>query len=379
MHLGEVLKLGQSIWMDALRRRMLTSGELRSLVEDVGLRGLTSNPTIFRDAIAGSDDYDAALEDLVRRERLPAIDLYTALVVEDIRGAADVLRPVYESSGRLDGYVCLEVTPSLAHDTQKTLAEARALWQRVGRDNLMIKVPGTREGIAAVTALIEEGINVNITLLFSEAVYRQVADAYLRGLEARAARGGALDRVASVASVFVSRIDTLADARIAERAQSAPGAERREIESLVGQVAIANAKIVYQAYREIGSSPRMAALAARGARPQRPLWASTSTKDPRRRDVVYVEELIGEGTVSTLPPATLKAFLDHGRVRPSLEEDLDGARRVLDALARHGISFDALAAELLVDGLAKFAASADDLLRVLEERRAAILRSAEAA
>jgi transaldolase/glucose-6-phosphate isomerase len=379
MHLGEVSKLGQSIWIDALRRRMLTSGELRSLVEDVGLRGLTSNPTIFRDAIAGSADYDAALEDLVLQQRLSAIDLYTALVVDDIRGAADVLRPVYEASRRLDGYACLEVTPALAHDTPQTLAEARALWRQVGRDNLMVKVPGTTEGIAAVPTLIEEGINVNITLLFSESAYRKVADAYLTGLEARAARGESLDHVASVASVFVSRIDTLVDHRLEERARAAPEPERAELASLVGRVATANAKIVHQAYREIVSSPRWAALAARGARPQRPLWASMSTKDPRRRDVFYVEELIGKGTVSTLPPATLKAFLDHGRARPSLEEDLEGARRVLDALARHGISIDAIAGELLVDGVAKFAASADDLMRVLEQRRAAILRSAKAA
>jgi transaldolase len=379
MHLGQVLKLGQSIWIDALRRRMLTSGELRSLVEDDGLRGLTSNPTIFRDAIAGSSDYDAALEDLVRRERLSARDLYTALTVEDIRGAADVLRPVYEASRGLDGYACLEVTPALAHDTPETLAEARALWQQVGRDNLMIKVPGTPAGIAAVPTLIEEGINVNITLLFSEAAYRAVADAYLTGLEARVARGEALDDVASVASVFVSRIDALVDPRLEERARTAPEPERAEIASLVGRVAIANAKVIYQAYQEIVSSPRMGALAPCGARPQRPLWASTSTKDPRRRDVVYVEELIGEGTVSTLPPATLKAFLDHGRVRPSLEEDMEGARRVLDALARHGVSIDAIAGELLVDGLARFAASADELLRVLDQRRAAILRSAKAA
>jgi transaldolase/glucose-6-phosphate isomerase len=379
MHLGQTLKLGQSIWIDALRRQMLTSGELRALVEDEGLRGLTSNPTIFRDAIAGSSDYDEALEDLVRRERLPAIDLYTTLAVEDIRGAADVLRPVYEASNRLDGYACLEVSPALAHDTPETITEARSLWRKVGRENLMVKVPATPEGIAAVPTLLEEGINVNITLIFSEAAYRAVAEAYLAGLEARAARGGAIDRAASVASVFVSRIDALVDKRIAERARTAPEPARTELASLVGRVAIANAKILYQAFREIASSPRMAALAARGAHLQRPLWASTSTKDPRLRDVIYVEELVGADTVSTLPPATLRAFLDHGRVRPSLEEDVEGARRVLDTLARHGISLDAIAGELLVEGLGKFAASAEDLLRVLEERRAAILRSAEAA
>jgi transaldolase/glucose-6-phosphate isomerase len=376
MRLDEVSKLGQSIWIDALRRRMLTTGELDRLVEEVGIRGVTSNPTIFQQAIAGSDDYDTDIEEGVRGRGLSAMELYDEIVTRDTRAAADVLRPVYEVSARRDGYVSLEVSPSLAHDKARTIAEARQLWERVGRENLMIKVPGTSDGIAAMQELTTQGINVNVTLLFSREAYLRVADAYLSGLEEREERGAPIGHAASVASVFVSRVDALVDKRLAALAAKADGPTREKIASLTGRAGIANAKLIYQAYKTIASGPRVTELSARDARMQRVLWASTGTKDPRLRDTTYVEELIGPDTVSTLPPATLQAFVDHGRVRPSLEEDVDDARRVLDTLAEVGVSLDAIAEDLLTDGIAKFAASADELMRLLDQRRAAILRAA---
>jgi H+-transporting ATPase len=376
MRLDDVTKLGQSIWLDSIRRHLLTGGELSRLVTQEGVRGVTSNPSIFRDAIAGSTDYDAELEGRVRAGHASAVELYTDLVVEDIRGAADVLRPVYDTSARRDGYVSLEVSPALAHDTAGTIARARALWQRVARDNLMIKVPATPEGIAALPALLAEGVNVNVTLLFARGTYRRVAEAYLAGLEAFGAKGGALDRLASVASIFVSRLDVLVDRTIEERANRVRGPEKAALEELVGRVAIANAKLLYQDYLEMLRGPRFQALAARGAGPQRVLWASTSTKDPRRSDVLYVEALMGPGTVDTVPPATLHALLDHGRARASLEEDVDGARRVLDALARAGISLDACTDELLEEGVAGFQKAFDELMDAIEQRRAGTLGSA---
>src|SRR4051794_14212440 len=306
---------GQSVWLDYIRRSLITSGELRRLIEDDGLRGVTSNPTIFEKAIAGSADYQELLEAPESRG-LDARSLYERLAVRDIQDVADALRPVYQETDRRDGYVSLEVSPRLAHDTAGTLEEARRLWRTVGRDNLMIKVPATPQGIDAVEALIAEGINVNATLLFALDAYQRIAEAYLAGLERFVAGGGDPGRVAGVASFFISRIDTAVEAVIDERlAATTAAGEQALLHSLSGKVAIANAKLAYQRHREIFAGPRWQALAGRGARSQRLLWASTGTKNPRYADVIYVEELIGPDTVNTMPPATLDAFRDHGRPR----------------------------------------------------------------
>jgi transaldolase/glucose-6-phosphate isomerase len=361
--LRQLRELGQSVWLDHIRRSLLTSGELARLVDEDGLRGVTSNPSIFEKAIAGSTDYREALETLATRRDLDPKAIYEALAIQDVQGAADLLRPVYDSSRRRDGYVSLEVSPELAHDTAGTLAEARRLWRSVGRDNVMIKVPATAAGIPAVRQLIADGINVNVTLLFAQSAYEAVADAYMAGLEAYAAAGGDPSRVASVASFFVSRIDTLVDALVKERLQATRDHEAQALlRGLLGKVAIANARLTYQRYRELGRSSRWQALAARGAQTQRLLWASTSTKNPAYRDVVYVEELIGPDTVNTMPPATLDAFRDHGRVRPSLEEGLEEAHGTMASLESAGISMAAATGRLLEDGVRLFAEAFAKLL-----------------
>jgi transaldolase / glucose-6-phosphate isomerase len=369
--------LGQSIWLDFIRRNMITGGELARLVERDGVAGVTSNPTIFEKAITGSDDYDAQIQEILRPSPdLPARALYERLVVKDIQDVADILRGVHDRTDGDDGYVSLEVSPGVAHDTQATIAEARHLWDAVGRPNLMIKVPGTAAGVPAVRALIAEGVNVNITLLFGQKMYEAVAWAYIEGLEARRARpdaAGRAGRMASVASFFVSRIDTKVDALLEEKLKTARGPDRTRLEGLLGKVAVANARVAYQIYKGIVSSARWQALAAgeRGARPQRLLWASTSVKDPRYRDVMYVEELIGPDTIDTVPVETLSAFRDHGRVRPSLEADLDGARRTLAELEDVGISLQKVTDELVEEGVRKFQEPFDKLLGALERRRRA--------
>jgi transaldolase / glucose-6-phosphate isomerase len=365
-------KYGQSIWLDYIRRHLLRSGEFARLVREDGIRGVTSNPSIFEKAIAGSTDYGPALERYEKNKDETASTIYEQLAIEDIQQAADILRPVYDEADRGDGYVSMEVSPYLAHDTQATIDEATRLWSKVCRDNLMIKVPATPEGIPAVRQLISQGINVNITLLFSRAACRLVMDAYMDGLEALAARGGDLTRIASVASMFVSRLDVLVDPILEARA----GADEAELRGLVGKVAIANAKLAYQDWKELGRGPRWQALAARGARVQRRLWASTSTKDPRLQDVLYVESLIGPDTVDTIPPATLDAFRDHGKAGSRLEENVDEARRVMATLARAGISIDDLTARLLDDGVKEFSAAFDALLGSIEKKRQGVLKSA---
>jgi transaldolase/glucose-6-phosphate isomerase len=359
---------GQSVWLDYIRRSLITSGELRRLIDHDGLHGLTSNPSIFEKAITGSSDYN----DLLRAPGARALDpktLYERLAVRDIQDAADLLRPVYDRTNRGDGYVSLEVAPSLAFDTTATLDEARRLWRWVARENVMIKVPATAAGIPAIAQLIGEGINVNATLLFARDAYEQVAEAYLAGLERLVAGGGDPSRIASVASFFVSRIDAAVDALIAERLASA-GHDRSAVlsRSLVGQVAIANAKLAYQRFQEIFRGPRWAGLADRGARPQRLLWASTGTKNPSYSDVVYAEALIGPDTVDTFPPATLDAFRDHGRPRPSLLEDVDGARDTMATLAEVGISMKEVTDRLLSDGVRLFAEAFDKLLSAVERQ-----------
>jgi len=358
---------GQSVWLDYIRRHLITSGDLRRLVESDGLGGLTSNPAIFEKAIAGSSDYHDALRQLAVRGGCDPKTAYETLAIEDVRGAAAVLREVYDATDGRDGYVSLEVSPLLAHDADGTIAEARRLWSALGSPNAMIKVPATAEGISAIRTLIADGINVNVTLLFSQAAYEAVADAFMSGLEARAARGGDISGIASVASFFVSRIDVAADARIAERAKAAlTAAERAAVQRLSGTVAIANAKLAYQRYQTLVRSPRWQALAARGARPQRLLWASTGTKNPAYRDTLYVEELVGPDTVNTMPPATLDAVRDHGVIKPSLEEDVEGARRDVAALANAGISLDEITTDLLTDALRLFEEPFRKLLDVID-------------
>jgi len=364
--LKALTRFGQSVWLDYIRRSLLTSGELKRLIEQDGLRGMTSNPAIFEKAIAGSTDYSQALAELAGRPGLDAKAIYEQLAIRDIQDAADALRSVYDQTNRRDGYVSLEVSPYLAHKTQETIDEALRLWKAVGRENLMIKVPGTVEGIPAIRQLIGRGINVNVTLLFAQDVYEEVAEAFISGLEDLAQRGGDVSRVASVASFFVSRIDTLIDGELAGRIQGAASPEECALlAGLEGKVAIANAKLVYRRYREIISGPRWQALAQRGAQTQRLLWASTSTKNPAYRDVLYVEELIGPDTVNTIPPATFDAFRDHGVPRASLEEDVAAAQRTMEDLARAGISIKSATDRLTEEGVKLFADAFDKLLAAI--------------
>jgi transaldolase / glucose-6-phosphate isomerase len=360
---------GQSVWLDFIRRSLIASGELKRLVEEDGVGGVTSNPAIFEKAIDGSADYASAIQEI--SDRHPGLDakaVYERLAIKDIQDAADVLRRVYDRTGSQDGYVSLEVSPDLANDTNGTLAEARQLWTTVARPNVMIKVPATPGGLPAIRTLISEGINVNVTLLFARDSYEAVAHAYIDGLEARNAAGQPLARVASVASFFVSRIDTLVDSLINEKLKTAAGADKVRLERLVGNVAIANAKLAYQSYKRIFAGPRWEALQAKDAQRQRVLWASTGSKNPHYSDVLYVEELIGPDTVNTVPPATLAAFRDHGRPRASLEEDVADAMQLLDDLERSGISLRKVTDDLLTDGVSKFVEPFTKLLGAVERR-----------
>ena len=367
---------GQSLWLDYIRRHLLESGEFARLVREDGIRGVTSNPSIFEKAIAGSTDYGPALERFEKRKDETAIAIYEHLAVEDIQAAADILRSVYDDSDRSDGYVSMEVSPYLAHDSRATVDEATRLWKTVNRENLLIKVPATAEGLVAIPQLIGQGINVNVTLLFSRAVCRQVGEAYMAGLEALAKQGGDLSRVASVASMFVSRLDVLVDPMLETPVRATSSSEQSQSHTIVGKVAIANARLAYQDWKELCHGARWQALRSRGARVQRLLWASTSSKDPRFRDVLYVESLIGADTVDTIPPATLDAFRDHGRAESRLEDDLVDSKHVLDTLARCGISLDDLTARLLDDGVKQFSAAFDSLLASIEKKREGVLDSA---
>jgi transaldolase/glucose-6-phosphate isomerase len=367
--LKALIKFGQSVWLDYIRRNLLTTGELKRLIEEDGLRGMTSNPTIFEKAITGSTDYEQTLQELEKRKDLDAKGRYEELAIKDIQDAADFLRPVYEQSKKRDGYVSLEVSPYLAHKTQETMDEARRLWKRVGRENVMIKVPGTPEGIPAYQQLISEGININVTLLFALDVYVKVAEAYIAGLEQYTKNGGDVSRMASVASFFISRIDTLIDSELDEKIKNTSNAgEQAALRNLKGKVAIANGKITYQRYKQIFSGPRWQALASRGGQTQRVLWASTSTKNPAYGDVYYVEELIGPDTVDTIPPATFDAFRDHGKPRASLEENIQAAHDTMQGLERAGISMKAATDKLTEDGVKQFADAFDKLLAAVEKR-----------
>jgi transaldolase len=369
--LKELIKFGQSVWLDYIRRDLLTSGELKRLIEEDGLRGMTSNPSIFEKAITGSTEYTKTLEELEKRKDLDAKGRYEELAIKDIQDAADFLRPVYEQTKKRDGYVSLEVSPYLAHKTQETLDEARRLWKRVGRENLMVKVPGTPEGIPAFQQLISEGININVTLLFAFDVYVRVAEAYIAGLEAFAKSGGDASRIASVASFFISRIDTLLDGEIDAKLKTTTNAgDQALLRSLHGKVAIANGKLTYQRYKQIFSGPRWDALASRGAQTQRVLWASTSTKNPAYSDVYYVEELIGPDTVDTIPPATFDAFRDHGKPRASLEENVQAAQETMQGLEKAGISMKAATDKLTIAGVKQFSDDFDKLLDAVKNRAA---------
>ena len=361
--------LGQSIWLDYLRRNALENGELQQLIDQDGLSGITSNPSIFDKAIIDSNDYDNAIHALALKNK-SIEEIYQALTVEDIQRAADLFRPVFDRLEGGDGFVSLEVSPKLAHDAAGTIKEARLLWAAVNRPNLFIKVPATREGLPAIQQLIGEGINVNITLLFGLPRYREVAEAYLLGLEILATQGKPLAQVSSVASFFLSRIDVLIDPFL-ENLQQGKNTIARDAAELHGQVAIASAKVAYQIYHEIFSGERFQKLAQMGARTQRLLWASTGTKNPEYSDVKYVEPLIGRETINTVPPETLNAYRDHGNPSSQLEKDVQKARHVLEGLHQVGIDLDVMTQKLEDEGVAKFSKSFEHLMTALLEKRAA--------
>jgi transaldolase len=365
-----LLELGQSIWLDYLRRGMLRSGELAQLIAD-GLRGMTSNPTIFEQAIGGSADYDDALAVMAGSSRSDA-EIFEALAVEDVRGAADLFRPVYDRWNGGDGFVSIEVSPGLARDTRGTIAEAERLWRAVDRPNVMIKIPGTEEGWPAIGRCLAAGININITLLFSVEHYRKVAEAYLAALEERVSKGEPIDRIASVASFFVSRVDTEVDVRLAR-------IDKTEGKKLAGTIGIANARLAYAAFEKIIATDRWRRLAAKGAKVQRPLWASTGTKNPAYSDVLYLNELIGRDTINTVPPETLRKFEDHGTVAPTLAGHEDAASRRMEQLAQAGVDFDDVTSVLEAEGIEKFSKSYAALIDTIGKKREKLRSGAAAA
>jgi transaldolase len=364
--LVELGTCGQSAWYDNIRRALIASGELQRMIEQDNVTGVTSNPSIFEKAIAGSDDYQEAIAGLVAKGATTE-EIYEALAFEDIAATADLLRPVYDRAQGDDGYVSIEVSPHLAQDTEGTMAQAKRIFRTLERPNVMIKVPATPAGLPAITALIADGVNVNVTLIFAVDGYEQVAEAYLAGLEGRLARGRSLGKVASVASFFVSRIDTIVDKWLERHGHATP--------DLLGKAAVASAKLVYEKYRAIFGGDRFAALKAEGARVQRPLWGSTSTKNPAYSDVLYVEELIGPDTVNTIPHQTLGAFRDHGRAGPTLTKDVDAAHATLARLAELGLDMTGVTDELQEQGVLAFARAFDSLMASIEEKRRAFLQA----
>lgn len=361
-NLNDLAARGQAVWLDFVDRTFLAEGGLKQLVDQDGLTGVTSNPSIFEKAMGHGDAYDAALAEFDKANPdASTMARYEHLAIQDIQAAADTLRPVYDKLDAKDGYVSLEVSPYLANDTDATIAEAAKLWAAVDRPNLMIKIPGTAAGVPAIAATIDAGINVNVTLLFAVEAYKAVAMAYVEGLEKRAARGEPIDRIASVASFFVSRIDGKIDDKIAQFKQRG-GDDANALDALRGKVAIANAKVAYAWYQDFVTSNRWQALAAKGAMPQRLLWASTSTKDPSYPDTLYVDSLIGADTINTIPPKTMDAFRDHGTLADTLTQDVDAARHVLTETERLGLDLDGVTGALVREGVASFAKSFDDLL-----------------
>lgn len=368
----EVMKLGQSIWYDNIRRAMLVSGDLKMKIEQDDLRGVTSNPTIFEKAITGSTDYDEQMRSLINAGK-SVKEIYEALVIDDIGRAADILKPVYDKTDGVDGYISLEVNPRLAYDTKGTIEEADRLFHTLGRKNVMIKIPAAQEGLPAIEEAIYRGINVNVTMIFSIENYEQVANAFIKGLERRDAEGKTVDHIASVASFFVSRVDTMIDADLEYRARHSAANEKAALENLCGKAAIANAKLAYLRFKEIFHGERFATLKAKGAQVQRPLWASTGTKNPKYSDVLYVDSLIGPDTVNTVPPATYTAFRDHGKVALTLEQGLNECRETISKLAELGIDLKEVTAKLQSDGLASFVGSFDTLVESIEAKRDALV------
>ncbi len=363
----KLLEAGQSVWYDNIQRRLLKNGELAGMIERGEIRGVTSNPTIFMHAIAKSSDYDQSLLAFAA-SRLSAEEVFFTLAVEDIQAATDLFLPLYQESKGGDGYVSLEVSPYLANDTAASLAQALQLWKRVGRPNLMIKIPATKAGLPAITEAIAAGLNVNVTLIFALERYGEVMEAYQAGLEKRVAAGLPIDSIASVASFFVSRVDTKIDGQLAAMIERG-GVRAEKVAKLQGKAAIANARLAYAEFKKVSSAERFQKLKALGGRVQRPLWASTSTKNPAYRDVIYVEELIGPDTVNTMPPQTVVAFLDHGKVRLSLEENLEGARQTLADLEALGISMSEVTAQLEAEGVKSFSDAFTVLLQVVDKCR----------
>jgi transaldolase len=370
-HLVEIANLGQSIWMDNLTRDLIESGDLKQMIETSGLRGITSNPAIFEKAINGNKIYDADIEAGIKAGK-STLEIYESLIFDDIRHACDIFQPVYEQSNRLDGYISIEVPPNIARDTEKTIAEARRYYKQIGRENVMIKIPGTPEGLPAVEQAIADGINVNVTLLFSVQSYIDTAWTYIRGLEQRAAKGQDISRVASVASFFLSRIDANIDGKINAllKAGAPDQIVRAKLEAVQGKVAIANAKIAYQEYKKIIATDRWQALAAKGARVQRLLWASTSTKNPNYSDVMYVDELVGADTVNTLPPSTIEACADHCNVADRIETGVEDAYTLIESLKDPDvdINLETVMDELLAEGIDKFIQPFNSLMAALEEK-----------
>jgi transaldolase len=374
--LQDLHKIGQSVWLDFITRQFMADGKLSALIANDGLSGVTSNPTIFQKAIAGGKEYDATIARLIRDGKKSA-DIFDALSIEDIQRACDLFRPVYDGTKGADGFVSLEVNPHLARDTQGTLSEARRLFRAVNRPNVMIKIPGTREGLPAVEQALGDGININVTLIFALERYQEVMDAWLRGLDRLAKSGKPLSSVSSVASFFVSRVDTLVDGRLEKLPHPQPlslqgEGGRRPGEGLLGKAAIANARLAYAMFLKTKASARFQALSAKGARVQRPLWASTSTKNPKYRDVIYVEELIGEETVNTLPLATVDAVRDHAKIQMALPGDVKAAEKVVQDLAKAGIPMDQVTRQLEEEGLQSFTASYDDLIKSLDQKQEAL-------
>ncbi len=368
----ELKVLGQSVWYDTIDRVQLVSGLFKKLLDEDGVVGVTSNPTIFQKSISQGDVYDEQMTQLIK-ERKSTNEIYEALVIKDITTVADMLRPIYDSTNRQDGFVSLEVSPDLAHDTEGTLSEVRRFWKLVDRPNLMIKIPATPEGIPAVRQSLTEGVNINITLIFSLDDYRKVADAFVSALEDRNAEGKDINHIASVASFFVSRVDTLVDRLLEDKIKAtSDSTERQKLKSLEGKAAIANARLVYQEFKHIFSTPRFETLRHSGAHVQRPLWASTSTKNPAYRDVLYAEELIGPNTVDTMPLETVENFRDHGRVNLTVEKDIPQAKAELAALEEVGIHYDQVTKQLQDEGVQKFADSYHELFQGIESKKQAI-------
>jgi len=368
----ELQKYGQSVWYDNIDRAQLVSGQFKRMLTEDGIQGVTSNPTIFGKSISSGHAYDEQISQLIS-EGKDTSDIYEAVVIQDIRTVADLLRPIYDRTNGKDGYVSLEVSPDLSHDTEATISEARRFWKMVARPNLMIKIPATTEGVPAIHTAISEGINVNVTLIFSIQSYRNVAEAYISGLEERNARGEDISNVASVASFFISRIDTFVDQLLEDKIKAtSDSAEQQKLKALEGKAAIANARLVYQDFKKIFNSPRFETLKHAGAHVQRPLWASTSTKNPAYRDVLYAEELIGPDTVDTMPLETIEKFSDHGKVRNSIEDNLQGSQQELDALEQVGIHYDQVTQQVLDEGVKKFADSFHELFDGIRSKQQGI-------